>query len=184
MDRMWIVLDLFYFASGAKINWGKFAAIWASKEKRDWEWGQEVGLKWLPESEGVHYLGIQVGFWLLADANIDKLMTSFKGKMIAWGNCNLSLACKILVANQVLLSSMWFMVACWNPNPKMCNQIRRVVWNFIWGGKASKTRAKVERDSLMLPPSCDGLRIIDPKAQSKALFANLLMRGLAPKGEP
>jgi hypothetical protein len=118
---------------------GKFAAIWASKEKRDWEWGQKVGLKWFPESEGVRYLGIQVDFWLLADANFDKLMTSLKGKMIAWGNCNLSLACKILVANQVLLSSMWYMVACWNPNPGMCNQIKGVVWNFLWGGKTSKT---------------------------------------------
>jgi hypothetical protein len=33
MDRMLSILDLFCFASRAKINWGKSAAIWASKEK-------------------------------------------------------------------------------------------------------------------------------------------------------
>jgi hypothetical protein len=60
-------------------------------------------LKWIPESERVRYLGIQVGFWLPAETNFDKLVTSPKGKMIAWGNCNLSLAGRILVANQVLL---------------------------------------------------------------------------------
>jgi hypothetical protein len=98
-----------------------------------------VGLKWIPESEGVCYLGIQIGFRLLIEANFDKFMTSFKGKMITWGSYNLSLASKILVANQVLLSSMWYMAACWNPNPKMCNQIKGVVRNFIWGGIASKT---------------------------------------------
>lgn len=47
------VLELFCRTSGAKVNWGKSAAIWASKEKRQWEWGQEVGLRWVLEGEGV-----------------------------------------------------------------------------------------------------------------------------------
>ncbi len=178
------VLDLFCFASGAKINWGKSAAIWASKDKKEWEWGQEVGLKWILEGQGVQYLGIQIGFQLPIEANFEKVMLTLKEKMIAWGKCNLSLAGKILVANQVLLSSMWYLAACWNPNPRMCNQIRGVVRNFIWGGKASNTWAKVKWDSLTLPLSSGGLRIIDPKAQSEALLAKLLVRGLAPRGEP
>jgi len=33
MDKMQSILDFFYFASKAKINWGKFVAIWANKEK-------------------------------------------------------------------------------------------------------------------------------------------------------
>ncbi len=90
-------------------------------------------------------------------------MTSFKGKMIAWGNYNLSLKSKILIANQVLLSSMWYMAASWNPNLRMCNQIKGVVNNFIYRGRASKTRAKVKWDSLTLPLSDDSLGIIDPK---------------------
>jgi hypothetical protein len=71
-----------------------------------------VGLKWILENEGVHYLGIQVGFQIPTEANFDKLMTSLKGKMIAWGSYNLSLVNRILVANQVLLSSVWYMAAC------------------------------------------------------------------------
>jgi len=69
-------------------------------------------LKWVLESERVHYLGIQVGFRLPAKANFDKLMISLKGKMIEWRNYNLSLIGKIFIANQVLLSSMWYMAAC------------------------------------------------------------------------
>jgi len=52
------------------------------------------------------------------------------------------------------------------------------------GGKASNTWAKVKWDSLTLPLSSGGLGIIDPKAQSKALLAKLLVRGLAPGGKP
>jgi hypothetical protein len=91
-------------------------------------------------------------------------MLTLKGKMIAWGKCNLSLAGRILVANQVLLSSMWYLAACWNPKPRMCNHIRGVVQNFIWGGKVSNTRAKAKWDSLTLPLFNNDLGIMDPKA--------------------
>jgi hypothetical protein len=95
--------------------------------------GTRIGLRWIPEGQGVRYLGIQISFQLPIEANFEKLMFAIKGKMIAWGKCNLSLTSKILVANQVFFSSMWYLAAYWNPNPKMCNQIRRVVRNFIWG---------------------------------------------------
>ncbi len=45
-------------AFGAKINWHKLAAIWASKKEKTWSWGEEVGLRWVLEGEGTHYLGI------------------------------------------------------------------------------------------------------------------------------
>lgn len=127
LNKARAVLELFCLASAAKINWGKSAAIWANKEKKEWEWGQEVGLRWIPEGQGVRYLGIQIGFRLPIEANFEKLMLTLKRKMITWGKCNLSLVGRILVANQVLLSSMWYMAACWNPNPRMCNQLREVV---------------------------------------------------------
>ncbi len=106
------VLELFCLTSGAKVNWGKSAAIWTSKEKKEWEWGQEVGLKWIPEGQGVRYLGIQIGFRLPTKANFEKPMFALKGKMIAWGKCNLFLTGRIIVANQVLFSSMWYLAAC------------------------------------------------------------------------
>jgi len=59
---------------------------------------------------------------------------------------------------------MWYMAACQNPNPIMCNQIRGVIWNFIWGGNAIRTQAKAKWDSLTLPFSNGSLGIIDPKA--------------------
>ncbi len=69
-------------------------------------------MKWILEGEGVCYLGIKIGFRLPTEANFDKLMLFLKGKLIAWGHRNLSLAGRILVANQVLLVSMWYLVAC------------------------------------------------------------------------
>jgi hypothetical protein len=39
LERTQKVLDIFCKASGAKINWHKTAAIWASKKNKEWEWG-------------------------------------------------------------------------------------------------------------------------------------------------
>jgi hypothetical protein len=112
------------------------------------------------------------------------MVTALKGKLINWSTCRLSLAGRILVANQVLLASMWYMVAAWNPNPAMCCQIRGIVRNFIWSGKASNARAKVKWETLVLPTAQGGLGIIDPKVQSEALLAKLFIKGLTLGGEP
>jgi hypothetical protein len=92
LNKARAVLELFCLAAGAKINWGKSAAIWANKEKKEWEWGQEVGLKCIPDGQGVRYLGIQIGFQLPIEAKFEKIMLTLKGRMIAWGKRNLSLS--------------------------------------------------------------------------------------------
>jgi hypothetical protein len=184
MERTQRVLNVFCKASGAKINWHKSSAIWASNKKREWEWGREVDLQWISKGKGVRYLGIQVGYHLLPEANFDKMLSALKGKLISWSTCRLSLAGRILVANQVLLASMWYLAASWDPNPKMCSQVRGVVRNFIWSGKSTNARAKVKWETLVLPTTQGGLGIIDPKTQSEALLAKLLIRGLTPGGEP
>jgi len=66
----------------------------------------------------------------------------------------------------------------------MCSQVRGVVRNFIWSGKATNARAKVKWETLVLSISQGGLGIIDPKTQLEALLAKFLIRGLAPGGEP
>jgi hypothetical protein len=124
-----------------------------------------------------------VGFHLPLKANFDTMMVALKGKLINWSHSTLSLAGRILVANQVLLASIWYMAACWNPNPKMCCQVRGVIRNFIWGGKDTPARAKVKWETLALPTAQGGLGVTDPKLQSKALLAKLMVRGLAPGDE-
>jgi hypothetical protein len=119
-----------------------------------------------------------MGFHLPPKANFDKMLSALKGKLINWSTCRLSLAGKILIANQVLLASIWYLAAFWNPNPRMCCQVRSVVGNFIWSGKATDARTKVKWETLILPTSQGGLGIIDPKTQSEALLAKLLVMGL------
>ncbi len=80
---------------------------------------------------GTRYLGIQVGFHLPFEANFNKMMLALKNKLITWSHNKLSLAGRILVANQVLFAPTWYLATCWNPNPRMCAQVKGVIRNFI-----------------------------------------------------
>jgi hypothetical protein len=140
--------------------------------------GWDMDFKWIPKGEGIWYLGVQIGFRLPTQTNFDRMMLALKGKLINWGHNNLSLAGKILVANQVFLASMWYLAACWNLNPRMCSQVRGVVRNFIWSNKVARACAKVKWDTLSLPTPKGNLGIIDPKTQFEALLAKLHIRGL------
>jgi hypothetical protein len=51
-------------------------------------------------------------------------------------------------------------------------------------GQSRVATAKVKWDTLALPTAQGGLGVTDPKSQSKTLLAKLLVRGLAPGGEP
>ncbi len=106
MDRAREVLKTFYRASGAKVNWCKSAAIWASRRDKSWEWGEVEGLKWIPKGRSTRCLGVQVGFHLPPEANFVALMLTLKGKLINWSTNKLSLTGRILVSNQVLLASI------------------------------------------------------------------------------
>jgi hypothetical protein len=88
------------------------------------------------------------------------------------------------VANQVLLASLWYLAACWNPNPRRWGNVRGHRRTVPRGGKDAPARAKVKWDTLALPIAPGGLGIINPKSQSEALLAKLFVRGLAPGGEP
>ncbi len=56
LDRAQNVLNIFCRTFGAKINWHKSATTWAIKKERDWQWGEEEGLRWIPDGEGTRYL--------------------------------------------------------------------------------------------------------------------------------
>jgi hypothetical protein len=99
MDRAQEVLKTFCRASGAKVNWSKSTAIWASQRDKNWEWGEAEGLKWISKGRGTRYLGIQVGFHLPPEANFAAMMLTLKGKLINWSTNKLSLAGRILVSN-------------------------------------------------------------------------------------
>ena len=185
LSRAEEVIQLFCEASGAKVNWQKTVAIWVSAKPRTHVWGSTSGLKWIAEGTTTKYLGFQVGYKASPSANMMAVYLRIKGQLAKWAAARLSLAGRMLVANQVILASIWYIVSCWNPSKDFINFIRSLVRNFIWSGReAGLTRAKVSWASVISQTGEGGMRLIDPMAQAQALFTKTLIRGLMPGEEP
>ena len=113
------------------------------------------------------------------------VLKALRKKLAYWSTVKLSLASHVLIANQVLLASIWYVASCWNPQLRSINQVKALIRNYIWSGENGerKCRAKVAWDSL-IPQNAGGLKLLDPELQIHALLAKMFIRGLMPKVAP
>jgi hypothetical protein len=185
MDRALEVINRFRAASGAKLNLHKSVGIWVSQEERNWHWGEEAGLKWLPPGEVTRYLGYPFGLHISQQDKDNKMLGQIRKHLHRWANQQLSLAGRIMVANQVILSSVWYLASCTDFSGHALKLARAIVRNYVWSGKkVSCARARVKWSVAVLPIVRGGIKILDPHWQTSALLVKLLMRGLSVGYEP
>ena len=185
LDRTLRVLEIYCEASGAKINWAKSKAIWASDNTRNFEWGTNLGLQWLPAGSSTRHLGFPIGWNMPQEDKDSKILQQIRGKLAIWTPKPLSMAARILVSNQVILASIWYLASCTNISQGTLKKAKALVRNYIWSGNPDKKcRARVAWDSAILPVTHGGIKVFDPEAQANALLAKMIIRGLAPGNEP
>ena len=177
------VLSDFCDASGALINWDKSMGFWVASSSPP----QDVpspGFSWVPRGTTVRYLGCQVGIDLSAEEMVTPLLVRVRNKLLYWDTTNLSLPGRVIVANSVLLASMWYVASTWLFSRSIILKLQRLVRNFIWGAPlGARAVAKVAWSVLIRPIREGGLGLIDPLLQSKALLAKHVVRGFMPGNE-
>ena len=99
------VIHDFCDVSGA-INWHKSVGFWFGEGLTP-TWCLDVRFRWIPKGSLGIYLGCRVGINLPPKAHIQPLLLSLRKKLIFWSSKNLTLARRLVISNQVLLSSMW-----------------------------------------------------------------------------
>ena len=185
MDRALSVIHRFGAASGAKLNLHKSVGLWLAHTERTWQWGEEEGLKWLLPGEVTRYLGYPFGLHIPQKEKDGRMLQQIRRHLSKWSTYPLSLAGRIMVSNQVILSSIWYLASCTDLTGKALKTARATVRNYIWSGKReSCARAKVKWDTAVLPIVRGGIKILDPQWQASALLIKLLIRGLSVGYEP
>jgi hypothetical protein len=185
MDRALAVIHRFGAASGAKLNLHKYVGIWLSEHKRTWQWGEATSLKWLPQGEVTRYLGFPFGLRIPQQEKDNKMLSQLWKHLSIWSTQKLSLAGRIMIANQVVLSSIWYLASCTDLSGKALKLTRALVRNYMWSGQREAcTRTRVKWDTTVLPIVRGGIKILDPQWQTSALLVKLLIRGLSVGYEP
>ena len=112
------------------------------------------------------------------------LLLRLRNKLLYWDTTNLSLPGRVVVANSVLLASMWYVALAWLFSRSIILKLQRLVRNFIWGASlGSRVVAKVAWSVLIRPKREGGPGLIDPMLHSKALLAKHVVRGFMPRDE-
>ena len=185
MDRAISVINRFGAASGAKLNLHKSTGLWISKNPRTWNWGEETGLKWLQQGEVTRYLGYPFGIQIAQQEKDSKMLSQVRKHLHRWAGSQLSLAGRIMVSNQVILSSIWYFASCMTFSNQALNLVRATIRNYMWSGKKEACpRARVRWATAVLPIVRGGVKIMDPNWQASALLVKLLVRGLNVGYEP
>lgn len=135
LDRALTVIDRFEAASGAKLNLHKSVGLWLGSTERSWQWGETTGFKWLAPREVTRYLGFPFGLHIPQHEKDGKMLSQLRKHLAKWSNQNLSLAGRIMIANQVVLSSIWYLASCTDLSGKALKQARAIVRNYMWSGK-------------------------------------------------
>ncbi len=111
LNKLKKALEVFCIGSGAKLNWNKTVGFWIGESATP-NWQPHPEFRWIPEGVSVRYLGCQVGVNISPASQIVPLLNCIRRKLLYWSSKRLSWAGRIVVVNQVLLSSMWYVTSC------------------------------------------------------------------------
>jgi hypothetical protein len=152
MDRALTVIHHFGVASGAKLNLHKSVGIWLSDMERTWQWGEAACLKWLLPGKITRYLGFPFGFRIPQQEKNNKMLSQLRKHLAIWSTQKLSLVGRIMIVNQVVLSSLWYLASCTELSGKALKLAKTMVRNYMWSGqREAGTRAPVKWDTAVLP---------------------------------
>lgn len=135
MDRALTVINRFGVASGAKLNLHKSVGLWLSQQERTWQWGEEARMKWLVPGEVTRCLGYPFGLNIPQKDKDGKNLGQICKHLSKWANLPLSLAGRIVIANQVVFSSIWYFASCTDYTGQALKIAKAIVRNYIWSGK-------------------------------------------------
>ncbi len=93
-----------------------------------------------------------------------------RGKLILWSYKKISLIKRILVANQMIWASIWYLASCTNIYLSSLGKVKTFVCNYVWFGKANhKVWVRVAQDTTILPLIRRDNKILYLKSQTSIL---------------
>lgn len=126
--------------------------------------------QWEENSNATNYLG----YPLASSFSQGQMRTQIHGKVSVRlekvKKRHLTLAGRVLVANSIILSLLWYFIALWAGDFSFFNQIQRLIENFVWGG-----RPRVARNTITQPVGKGGLGLLLIMEQYRSMVGNIFI---------
>ena len=161
IDELFSTISKYESATNSKLNIKKSKGLWVGKWKNNQK--HFKGMEW--SSDCVNLTGVYVGnrttkeqYKRLSDLNFDEIKIKIDNSLRFWTGNKLSIKGKIRVANNFILTKLFYRLECVDITILKVKEIEALIFNFIWG----KTVAgRVNRNVLLLDYKAGGLQLYD-----------------------
>jgi len=92
----------------------------------------------------------------------------------------LSLASRVTVVNEILLSTLYYFIAIWSGSLQAIRDVRGNFRNFLWSGTEHASRTRVCWTDYCLPKIIGGLKLLDPEVSLTALLVKWVIFAIEP----
>ena len=92
----------------------------------------------------------------------------------------MSMAWRVVICNQVLLSTLWFFITVWGGSNKILRSIRGAIRNYLWSGKEQLTQTRVSWKVCCMKKKVGGLGLVDPEVAKINLMCKWIVKAMEP----
>ena len=177
------LMDAFSAASGLTINWKKSDARWLAQHSRPPE-TTALNWSWKSANDPGTLLGFSFSSGLSPETMFKDLLARIEQKLQKWSNFPLTISGKVIVANHLILLSLWYVLTLNCTNPVQLRKIQRLVVQFVWSAMSRRGRHRVAEEIICLPKAKGGLGLLEVQAQAQALGGRILHWLIQPGDHP
>jgi hypothetical protein len=126
-------------------------------------WTEHLGVVWVDEEDDLSKLfGTPFGLSLKA-SNVDEFLKDRVNKSLRyWCTTKVNSTGRSIIANKVLLSSMFFFMSILGDTKQGINRVKASIANYMWSGSMNHARAKVAWVQYYQPKEDGGLGLVNP----------------------
>lgn len=174
-------LKTFCLASDLVLNSTKSNGYWKSPNSpiRP-DWTNDLGVTWASNEEVSKLLGAPFGLSLSTSNVNDFLHDRLAKKLTHWSNLKINPTGRAVVANSILLSSLFFFMSVWGGTKQGVKRIKSTISNYLAFGKAGRARARVGWIQCCQMKKEGGINLINPEDTVAALMTKWLVKALEP----
>lgn len=174
-------LNTFCLATGLVLNWSKSSGYWKSGHTVGRPaWTEDLGITWASNDSVSKLLGAPFGLSLTTHDVNEFLHNRLTKKLTHWSTRKINPTGRAIVANSILLSSIFFFLSVWGGTKQGIARIKSTVANYLASGKASRSRARVGWIQSCQPKKDGGINLINPHDAVSALMTKWIIKAMEP----
>lgn len=158
------------------INWDKSCAYWFDKFTHKPKWLVGYNWIWAEERDLSKLLGTPFGLNLNTNYVDRFLYSKIAKKLNYWSSMKLSLAWKVVICNQVFLSTLWLFITVWG----RFRSIRGAIWDYLLSGKKNIDPHPSKMEEWCMKKKNGGLGLVDPEVAKTNFLCKWVVKAMEP----